>query len=58
MLAKRGIGYNGESKDETYGNYFIRAKHNSCNYCGIMGHFAHTCSIRKSMNRKGKDKYI
>ena len=58
MLAKRGIGYNGESKDETYGNYFVRAKHNSCNYCGRMGHFAHTCSIRKSMNRKGKDKYI
>ena len=23
-----------------------------------MGHFAHTCSIRKSLNGKGKEKYV
>ena len=46
MLDKRGISYNGESKDRTYGNYFIRATHNSYNYCGRMGHFAHSCSIK------------
>ena len=58
MLAKKGIGYNGESKYGTYGNHFVRAKHNSCNYYGRMGHFAHTCSVRKSMKGKGKGEYV
>ena len=58
MLAKRGIGYNGKNKDGTYGNHFVRAKHNSCNYCRRMGHFAYTYSIKKSLNGKGKERYV
>ena len=58
MLGKRGMCYNGENNERTYGNHFIRAKHNSCNYCGRMRHFAHTCFVRKSMKGKGKDKYV
>ena len=58
ILDKGGIGYYGKRKDRTYKSYFVRATHNTCNYCGRMRHIAHTCSIRKSMNGKGKEKYV
>ena len=58
MLDKGGIGYNGERKDRSYKSYFVRATHNTRNYCRKMGHIAHTCAIRNNMNRKIKGKYV